>query len=73
VGKIRVRGEVKLVPDGTGVTAVNRLELEDYLKGVVPGEIGKKLSKDKLEAVKAAKRLEVNDAYNAAAASLAKY
>lgn len=53
VGKVRVRGEVRLVPDGTGVTAVNRLELEDYLKGVVPGEIGRKLSKDKLEAVKA--------------------
>ncbi|MEN9355770.1 MAG: hypothetical protein RL318_3095 [Fibrobacterota bacterium] len=54
VGKIHVRGEVMLVPEGAaGVTAVNRLELEDYLKGVVPGEIGRKLSKDKLEAVKA--------------------
>lgn len=54
VGKIHVRGEVSLVPEGAaGVTAVNRLELEDYLKGVVPGEIGRKLSKDKLEAIKA--------------------
>ena len=53
VGKFRVRGEVRLVPDGSGVTAVNRLELEDYLKGVVPGEIGRHLSADKFEAVKA--------------------
>ena len=53
LGKIHVRGEVRLVPDGAGVSAVNRLDLEDYLKGVVPGEIGRKLSKDKTEAVKA--------------------
>jgi stage II sporulation protein D len=53
VGKFRVRGEVRLIPEATGVTAVNRLELEDYLKGVVPGEIGRHLSADKFEAVKA--------------------
>lgn len=34
------RGEVWLFADGAGVTAVNRLSLENYLRGVVPLEIG---------------------------------
>ena len=34
------RGEVWLFADGDGVTAVNRLALENYLRGVVPLEIG---------------------------------
>ena len=34
------RGEVWLFADGEGVTAVNRLALENYLRGVVPLEIG---------------------------------
>jgi stage II sporulation protein D len=34
------RGEVWLFADGEGVTAVNRLAMENYLRGVVPLEIG---------------------------------
>lgn len=34
------RGDVWLFADGDGVTAVNRLGLENYLRGVVPLEIG---------------------------------
>jgi stage II sporulation protein D len=33
------RGAVDMLPDGGGVTAINRIKLEDYLKGVVPGEM----------------------------------
>jgi hypothetical protein len=37
------RGEflVQATPDGRGLTLVNNVELEDYLKGVVPWEIGR--------------------------------
>lgn len=34
------RGEVWLFADGDGVTAINRLAIENYLRGVVPLEIG---------------------------------
>lgn len=33
------RGAMDLLPDGGGVTAVNVIRLEDYLRGVVPGEM----------------------------------
>ncbi|HEX6534078.1 MAG TPA: SpoIID/LytB domain-containing protein [Gemmatimonadaceae bacterium] len=36
----RYRGEVWVIPDGDRVMVVNRLYLEDYLRGVVPLEIG---------------------------------
>jgi stage II sporulation protein D len=34
------RGELVLLPTDSGVSAVNRVGIEDYLKGVVPREIG---------------------------------
>ncbi|HEY7876851.1 MAG TPA: SpoIID/LytB domain-containing protein [Gemmatimonadaceae bacterium] len=42
VNGTRYRGEVWITPtaDGSGLTVVNRLYLEDYLRGVVPMEIG---------------------------------
>lgn len=41
VNGARYRGEVWIMPnDGGGLTVVNRLYLEDYLRGVVPMEIG---------------------------------
>jgi stage II sporulation protein D len=36
----RYRGVVELVPTDSGLVLVNRLGLEDYLRGVVPREIG---------------------------------
>jgi stage II sporulation protein D len=36
----RYRGEVWILPAGQGVTVVNRVSVEDYLRGVVPLEIG---------------------------------
>lgn len=36
----RYRGEVWITPTGDGLAVVNRLYLEDYLRGVVPLEIG---------------------------------
>jgi stage II sporulation protein D len=36
------RGEVSVIPTGAGLTVVNRLYLEDYLRGVVPLEIGRR-------------------------------
>lgn len=47
------RGEIDLYPvDGHGLVAVNRLDLETYLLGVVPVEIGRR-SEEEVEAVKA--------------------
>jgi stage II sporulation protein D len=39
-GTRRYRGALRLVPTDSGVLAVNLLPLEDYLRGVVPLEIG---------------------------------
>jgi len=47
------RGNARLVPSGTGVAVVDVVDLEDYLLGVVPGEIGRKLDPRFLEAAKA--------------------
>ncbi len=57
-GRIRIngtgyRGAVLLLPAATGVTAVNLVELEDYLRGVVPLEIGAGREAAEVEAVKA--------------------
>ena len=57
-GQIRVgdrtyRGSVLLRPGEDGVTAVNLLDLETYLLGVVPLEIGAGRPAEELEAVKA--------------------
>jgi stage II sporulation protein D len=40
----RYRGEVWVFPVGQGVTVVNRVSAEDYLRGVVPLEIGRRSS-----------------------------
>jgi stage II sporulation protein D len=48
----RYRGIMKVVPTGRNVRLVNILYMEDYLKGVVPPEIGDRTF-DELEAVKA--------------------
>jgi stage II sporulation protein D len=47
------RGAVLLRPADTGVTVVNLLDLETYLMGVVPHEIGAGRPAEELEAVKA--------------------
>ncbi len=47
------RGAVIMRPGATGVTAVNVLDLEAYLLGVVPLEIGAGRPAEELEAVKA--------------------
>lgn len=57
-GRIRVngtvyRGAVMLRPAASGVTAVNLLDLEAYLRGVVPLEIGTGRPPEEMEAVKA--------------------
>lgn len=49
----RFRGTVLIRPAESGVTAVNVLDLETYLLGVVPLEIGKNRPPEELEAVKA--------------------
>src|SRR6185437_12158534 len=36
----RYRGELLLVPGDTGIEVVNRVRMDDYLRGVVPLEIG---------------------------------
>ncbi|GHV16923.1 hypothetical protein AGMMS49938_17360 [Fibrobacterales bacterium] len=46
------RGEILVLSADTGNTVINRIAVEDYLKGVVPHEIGK-LGKDGFEALKA--------------------
>lgn len=53
IGSRTYRGALRLVPQGGGCTAINELPLEDYLLGVVPGEIGRKLDPRVVEAVKA--------------------
>jgi len=43
----RYRGDIELVPEGSGVAVINRVELEDYLRGVLPGEIGSRDPRDR--------------------------
>jgi stage II sporulation protein D len=43
----RYRGAIDFVPDGNGVAVINRVDLEDYLRGVLPGEIGSRDPRDR--------------------------
>jgi stage II sporulation protein D len=43
----RYRGDIDLVPDGSGVAVINRVDLEEYLRGVLPGEIGSRDPRDR--------------------------
>jgi len=47
------RGQVRFERVGSGIALVNQLPLEDYLLGVVPGEIGRRLDPRFGEAVRA--------------------
>jgi stage II sporulation protein D len=42
VGGKRYRGEIVIARSDSGLTVVNRLPMEDYLRGVVPLEMGKR-------------------------------
>lgn len=46
-GGRRFRGMLEYVPDGQGFAVVNRVDLEDYLRGVLPGEIGSRDPRDR--------------------------
>ncbi len=48
----RYRGILKILPNGGNVELINIVYMEDYLRGVVPPEIGKRTD-DEIEAVKA--------------------
>jgi len=52
IDSLRYRGEILVRSDGGAVTAVNVVDLEEYLLGVVPHEIGRRPVSD-IEAVKA--------------------
>jgi stage II sporulation protein D len=52
VGDRRYRGIMKVLPHGQNARLVNIVYMEDYLKGVVPPEIGER-SEDEAEAVRA--------------------
>lgn len=43
----RYRGSIEAVPDGDGVAIINRVNLEEYLRGVLPGEIGSRDPRDR--------------------------
>ena len=43
----RYRGTIDVVPTGAQVAVINRVELEDYLRGVLPGEIGSRDPRDR--------------------------
>ncbi len=43
----RYRGDVDLVPDNGTLAVINRLDLEEYLRGVLPGEIGSRDPRDR--------------------------
>jgi stage II sporulation protein D len=49
----RYRGEIAVIPAPGGVTVINRLYMEDYLRGVVPLEIGQHRTEDERAAVEA--------------------
>ncbi|MCH9024438.1 MAG: hypothetical protein IH931_03810, partial [candidate division Zixibacteria bacterium] len=52
VNNTKYRGLIKILPNGGNVRIINVVYMEDYLKGVVPPEIGKRTI-DEIEAVKA--------------------
>ena len=52
VNERRYRGIMKVVPHGQNIRMVNILYMEDYLKGVVPPEIGQR-TEEEFESVKA--------------------
>lgn len=43
----RYRGDIDLVPEGSGFAVINRVDLEEYLRGVLPGEIGSRDPRDR--------------------------
>jgi stage II sporulation protein D len=43
----RYRGTIDIVPDGRGYAVINRVDLEDYLRGVLPGELGSRDPRDR--------------------------
>ena len=43
----RYRGTLDFVTDGDGVAVVNRVDIEEYLRGVLPGEIGSRDPRDR--------------------------
>ncbi len=43
----RYRGTIDFVPDGSGVAVINRVDLEEYLRGVLPGELGSRDPRDR--------------------------
>jgi stage II sporulation protein D len=43
----RYRGAIDIVADGAGSAVINRIDLEDYLRGVLPGEIGSRDVRDR--------------------------
>jgi stage II sporulation protein D len=43
----RYRGSIDVVPDGSGASVINRVDLEEYLRGVLPGEIGSRDARDR--------------------------
>ncbi len=53
IGSACFRGNARIVACGAGLAVVNELGLEDYLLGVVPGEIGRKLEPRFADAIKA--------------------
>lgn len=53
VGGKQYRGEMLLIPTDSGILVVNQLPLEEYLRGVVPLEIGPDRSRNELAAVEA--------------------
>lgn len=43
----RYRGTIVTVPDGAGYAVINRVDLEAYLRGVLPGELGSRDPRDR--------------------------
>jgi stage II sporulation protein D len=49
----RYRGEIAVIPAPGGISVINRVYMEDYLRGVVPLEIGRSRTEDERAAVEA--------------------
>lgn len=43
----RYRGTIDFVPDGGSYAVINRVDLEEYLRGVLPGELGSRDPRDR--------------------------
>ena len=43
----RYRGTIDVVPDGGSYAVINRVDLEEYLRGVLPGELGSRDPRDR--------------------------